>query len=122
MNKIFLSLFNPLNIYFIVGKICCENQYNTVKNKELFLQYNCFLAHSFYEANLIIIFGNLNIKAKSVLKSHIDFLPNRYQAMHIGGCFDDVDIFNNLISHKSCTLEKANIKPLLTRGRTCLIA
>lgn len=117
------SIFVPLNLYEIVGTLCCLQMHNEYSKNSMVKHFFCYNARSIFDANVLVIWGGISPKLLKYLHNYCAYLPEKHAIFHIKGCHQSpLEAFPNSRVFEQCSLSKEEEKNALREARQCLIA
>jgi hypothetical protein len=114
----------PLNLFEIVGNLCCLKMHNECSKNQLVKHLFCYNARSLFEANMLIIWGSLSPKLVAHIYTYISFLPLRHVVLHIKGCNTESPLkdMSRILIIETCSLTKEAGRNAIREARRCLTA
>lgn len=118
------SIFKPLNLYEIVGTLCCLPMHNECSQNNLVNHFFCYNARSLFEANMVLIWGGISEKLATRLSTYCSYLPTKHAIFHIKGCHQEslLTTIPTIRIIDKCSLTKEEACNVLREARQCLTA
>lgn len=114
----------PLNMYEIIGNLCCVKLKNQIEQNPWSHQSYCYHARTLFESNSLFIWGSLSSKLINQVHIFLSYLPKRHAVVHVQGCRHKSPFIKvpNVITIDTCAFDNAVMKSTIKEARACLIA
>lgn len=118
------NVLMPLNLYEIVGTLCCLPMHNQCSKNSLVNHHFCYNARSLFEANMLVIWGGISVKLATRLAIYYSYLPAKHAILHVRGCHQDSHLtaLPNIRIIDKCAFNKEEERQVLREARQCLTA
>lgn len=118
------SVLVPLNLFEIVGTLCCLQMHNECGQNNLVKHFFCYNARSLFEANVLVIWGGVSAKLAIHIDTYCSYLPEKHVIFHIKGCHQEslLKAIPNIRVINKCSLTKEDERNALREAKQCLIA